>query len=201
MRQNPNSDYFEKERWDPAELWGYLFKQHKKIKRGKVWPLQNRKHDKGESHFRRGWWRERRHSWVVAGKTAWFTAGMRTAKYLEHGRERTVFRALPIKSLTEESRIYTWGKRLKEGLTCSLLVNAAGDKEKPIITRMSVNLRCFRKILDKATLPCHYYSQVKFLKKFWWNLTLDLEEKIARSFWLWIWLHANQKILETSSLR
>jgi len=40
-------------------------------------------------------------------------------------------------------------------------VNGSGDKEKPIIIGKSANLRCFRGISDRATLPCEYFSQAK----------------------------------------
>ena len=67
------------------------------------------------------------------------------------------------------------GKQSKERLTCALFVNAAGDKEKPIIIGKSANPRCFRGISDRASLPCYYYNQPKA-----WMEGSILEEILAK---------------------
>ena len=43
------------------------------------------------------------------------------------------FRALPNRSLAEASKQCTGGKKSKERVTCAFFVNAAGNREKPIV--------------------------------------------------------------------
>ena len=76
-----------------------------------------------------------------------------------------LFRALPNKSLAEASRKCTGEKRSKERLTCALFVNAAGDKEKPIIIGKSANPRCFRGISER-----HSHATITINQKRGWKV-------------------------------
>ena len=85
------------------------------------------------------------------------------------------FRALPSKSIADNSRSCTGGKKSEESLTYAFVVNASGDKEKPIVYGKSANPRCFRGIADKSDLPCRYFNQPKA-----WMETDILEEIVGK---------------------
>ncbi len=57
-------------------------------------------------------------------------------------------------------------------------MTASGAKEKPVVIWKSKNPRCLQ-LFDKSVLPVNYFdqkmlgSQVKYLKKFSENLTVD----------------------------
>ena len=72
------------------------------------------------------------------------------------------YRDLPDKSLAEVKKGCRSGKKAKERLTISFFVNAAGEREPPIVIGKSANPRCFKDLRDKSSphgLP--YYSNSK----------------------------------------
>ena len=79
------------------------------------------------------------------------------------------YRALPDKTLSDKKKKCRGGKKAKERLTISFFVNAAGEKEPPIIIGKSATPRCFKGLRDKATphgLP--YFSN----SKAWMNMDI-----------------------------
>jgi len=65
------------------------------------------------------------------------------------------WRALPDKGFGEKRKACKGGKKSKNRLTVAFFVNAAGEKEKPIVIWKSANPRCLRQ------LPVTYYDQKK----------------------------------------
>ena len=70
------------------------------------------------------------------------------------------WQALPDKGFGQRSKQCKGGKKAKKRLTVAFFVNAAGNKEKPIVIWKSQNPRCFRGF-DKSLLPVTYFSQPK----------------------------------------
>lgn len=70
------------------------------------------------------------------------------------------WRALPTHGFAERGKQCSGGKKSKQRFTIAFLVNAAGEKEKPIVIWKSANPRCFRRF-DKSLLPVRYYNQPK----------------------------------------
>ena len=70
------------------------------------------------------------------------------------------WKALPTKGFCEKAQQCKGGKKSKLRVTVAFIVNAAGDKEKPIFTWKSENPRCFKQV-KKDQLPVDYYSQSK----------------------------------------
>ena len=60
------------------------------------------------------------------------------------------YRALPEKSLAEKKKKCHGGKKAKERLTISFLVNAAGEKEVPVVIGKAAKPRCFKGLNDVA---------------------------------------------------
>ena len=71
------------------------------------------------------------------------------------------WRALPDKGLSERSKQCRGGKKCKQWITVTFIVNAAGESEvKPIVIWKSDNPRCFKGV-DKSQLPVLYFSHSK----------------------------------------
>ena len=72
------------------------------------------------------------------------------------------WRGLPEKTLSERGKRCSGGKNAKQRNTWAFFVNAAGDKEDPIVIGKSVKPRCFKHLKDK-TRPskCNYFSNAK----------------------------------------
>ena len=70
------------------------------------------------------------------------------------------WKALPDHGFIQKGRQCKGGKRSKQRFTIAFLVNAAGDKETPIVVWNSENPRCFRGF-DKNSLAVKYYLQRK----------------------------------------
>ena len=66
------------------------------------------------------------------------------------------WRALPDHGLAQKGKQCKGGKKSKQRFTIAFLVNAAGDKETPIVVWTSENPRCFRGF-DKNSLPVRYH--------------------------------------------
>ena len=66
------------------------------------------------------------------------------------------WKALPDHGFIQKGRQCKGGKRSKQIFTIAFLVNAAGDKETPIVVCNSENPRCFRGF-DKNSLTVKYY--------------------------------------------
>ena len=69
------------------------------------------------------------------------------------------WKALPQQGFAEKGKQCRGGKKSKRFTTASM-VNAAGEKEKPVVIWKSANPRCFRGF-DKCQLPVKYYDQQK----------------------------------------
>jgi len=67
-------------------------------------------------------------------------------------------RALPEKGLAEKGKACHGGKKNKLSITVVLFVDAAGNKQKPIVVLKAANPRCFKHI-NKAHLPVTYFNQ------------------------------------------
>jgi len=65
---------------------------------------------------------------------------------------------LPEKGLAEKGKACHRGKKSKLGVTVALFVDAAGNKQKPIVVWKAANSRCFKHI-NKAHLPVTYFNQ------------------------------------------
>lgn len=85
------------------------------------------------------------------------------------------WRALPEKGFGEKGKKCKGGKKSKHRVTVAFLVNAAGDKEDPIVIWKSENPRCFRG-LQKSSLPVKYFHQ----KKAW--MTGEILDVVLTSF-------------------
>ena len=71
------------------------------------------------------------------------------------------WKALPDKGFGQKVKECKGGKRSKQCLTVTFIVNGAGKSEsKPIVIWRSENPRCFKGI-KKSELPVEYYSQAK----------------------------------------
>ena len=70
------------------------------------------------------------------------------------------WRALPDKGFGEKGKRCVGGKKYKQRLTVAFFVNAAGEKEKPVVIWRSENPRCLRQF-EKISLPVAYYHQKK----------------------------------------
>ena len=71
------------------------------------------------------------------------------------------WKALPDKGFGQKVKECKGGKRSKQRLTVTFIVNGAGKSEsKPIVLWRSENPRCFKGI-KKSELPVEYYSQAK----------------------------------------
>lgn len=68
------------------------------------------------------------------------------------------WRALPATGFGEKGKKCAGGKKSKQRFTIAFIVNAVGDKEKPIVIWSSANPRCFRGF-NKRQLPVEYYDQ------------------------------------------
>ena len=96
--------------------------------------------------------------------------------------ESEVFwRALPGKGFGEKGKGCKGGKQSKIRLTVAFFVNAAGEKEKPIVIWKSGNPRCLRRF-DKSLLPVIYYDQNNgcemetILGKLNWSILLLMDD-------------------------
>ena len=69
------------------------------------------------------------------------------------------WKALPDHGFAQKGTSCPGGKKSKERMTVTLLVNAAGDKETAIVVWKSAKPRCF-KAIDINNLPISYYSQL-----------------------------------------
>ena len=85
------------------------------------------------------------------------------------------WRALPDHGLAQKGKQCKGGKKSKQRFTIAFLVNAAGDKETPIVVWTSENPRCFRGF-DKNSLPVRYHHQ----KKAW--MTGDILDSVLTAF-------------------
>ena len=87
------------------------------------------------------------------------------------------YRALPEKSLAEKKKQCHGGKKAKQRLTISFFVNAAGEKEVPVVIGKAAKPRCFKGLND-ATKPLGipYYSNPKS-----W-MTSEIMEDIVKKF-------------------
>ena len=96
----------------------------------------------------------------------------------ESGLFFVFFRALPDRGFGNKSKECKGGKKSKQRITLAFFVAASGAKEKPVVIWKSKNPRCLQ-LFDKSVLPVNYFdqkmlgSQVKYLKKFSENLTVD----------------------------
>ena len=70
------------------------------------------------------------------------------------------WKALPDRGFAQKGTSCHGGKKSKERMTVTLLVNAAGDKETAIVVWKSAKPRCF-KAIDINKLPVTYFSQPK----------------------------------------
>ena len=70
------------------------------------------------------------------------------------------WKALPDKGFAQKGMQCKGGKKSKQRFTVAFLVNAAGEKETPIVIWKSEKPRCFRGF-DKNSLPVKYYHQTK----------------------------------------
>ena len=71
------------------------------------------------------------------------------------------WRALPDKGLSEQAKQCRGGKKCKQRLTVTFIVNAAGGHEaKPVVIWRSENPRCLKGV-NKSQLPVLYYSHKK----------------------------------------
>ena len=89
------------------------------------------------------------------------------------------FRALPDKTLADAKKACKGGKKAKIRITLAFFVNAAGEKEMPIVIGKSASPRCFKGIRDKKMpLGVPYYSNAKA----WMDsvIMLDILNKINR---------------------
>ena len=72
------------------------------------------------------------------------------------------YRAIPEKSLEEKKKQCHGGKKAKQRLTISFIVNAAGEKEVPVVIGKAAKPRCFKGLNDVAKpLGITYYSNPK----------------------------------------
>ena len=69
-------------------------------------------------------------------------------------------KALPTKGFGQKAQQCKGGKKFKLQVTVALIVNAAGEKEKPVFIWKSENPHCFKHV-KKDQLPVDYYSQSK----------------------------------------
>lgn len=73
-----------------------------------------------------------------------------------------MWRALPEKSLNEKRKRCRGGKNSKYRNTWAFFVNAAGEKEDPIVIGKSANPRCFKRLKNKTKpFKCSYFSNAK----------------------------------------
>ena len=70
------------------------------------------------------------------------------------------WRALPDRGFAQKAASCHGGKKSKERMTVTFLVNAAGGKETAIVIWKSAKPRCFKSI-DISDLPISYFSQPK----------------------------------------
>ena len=70
------------------------------------------------------------------------------------------WRALPDRGFAQKGASCHGGKKSKERMTVTFLVNAAGGKETAIVIWKSAKPRCFKSI-DISDLPVSYFSQPK----------------------------------------
>lgn len=70
------------------------------------------------------------------------------------------WKALPQQGFAVKGKECRGGKKSKQRFTIAFMVNAAGEKEKPVVIWKSANPRCFRGF-DKCQLPVKYYDQQK----------------------------------------
>ena len=77
--------------------------------------------------------------------------------------------------LVKKERSARAERSLNTGLTVSLLANAAGDKEDPIVIWKVENARCFRSSV-KSSLPVKYFHQ----KKAW--MTDEILDQVLTTF-------------------
>ena len=77
------------------------------------------------------------------------------------------FRALPDKTLAEAERQCKGGKKAKNQLTLAFFVNAAGEKELPIVIGKAASPRCFKGMKNKKP----YYHN----KKAWMDSTIMID--------------------------
>ena len=70
------------------------------------------------------------------------------------------WRALPESGFARKSSQCHGGKKAKQRITVALIVNAAGEKEKPVVIWKSAKPRCFKGI-KVSQLPVEYYCQEK----------------------------------------
>lgn len=70
------------------------------------------------------------------------------------------WRALPTSGFGEKGKKCKGGKKSKLKFTIAFLVNAAGEKETPIVIWKSERPRCFKRF-DINSLPVKYYHQKK----------------------------------------
>ena len=68
------------------------------------------------------------------------------------------WKALPQQGFAEKGKQCRGGKKSKRRFTIAFMVNAAGEKVKPVVIWKSANPRCFRGF-DKRQLPVKYYDQ------------------------------------------
>ena len=87
------------------------------------------------------------------------------------------YRALPEKSLAEKKKQCHGGKKAKQRLTISFFVNAAGEKEVPVVIGKAAKPRCFKGLNDTTKpLGIPYYSNPKS-----W-MTSEIMEDIVGKF-------------------
>ena len=94
------------------------------------------------------------------------TRGWRPENIWNMDETGAFWRGLPDKTLSEKGKRCSGGKKAKQRNTWAFFVNAAGEKEDPIVIGRSAKPRCFKKLKDvKRPYKCHYFSN----KKAWMN--------------------------------
>ena len=86
------------------------------------------------------------------------------------------WRGLPETSLNEKGRRCNGGKQAKQRNTWAFFVNAAGEKEDPIVIEKYAKPRCFKNLKDiKRPYRCCYFSNTKA-----WMTTEVMNEVLSR---------------------
>ena len=94
------------------------------------------------------------------------------------------WRALPDKGFGMKRKQCKEGKKCKQRMTVALFVNAAGEKETPVVIWKSENPRCFKGI-DKSKLAVSYFSQQKswMTGEILYNVLTKLNRQLSAKQW------------------
>ena len=93
-------------------------------------------------------------------RVAVMTSGYKAEDIYNLDETGCFWKALPEQGFGQRGKQCHGGKKSKQRFTITLIANAAGGKEKPIVIWKSNNPRCFKGV-DKKSLPVRYYSQQK----------------------------------------